>query len=186
MLKSKKAVAIVICLFVFLSLSTYARAQEPKRMYILADVGGLFAGNAEGGEFDPDRFKHNGKYVLGRVGLVFSLVPGAFDWFIAAGGAMVTSGAPSKSFFTVTSGFTAHYTLLWFSLGVTYATSETPGDWDLTDFHLTVNTGVEVFKSQSSIGSIFVEWQHPMRYSIGQGKGGSLYYKAIVGFRYLF
>ena len=185
-MKSKKVLIVIMGLFIITSLCTYARAQEPKRMFILADVGGLLAGNAEGGEFDPDRFTHNGKYVLGRVGLVFSLVPGAFDWFIAAGGAVITSGAPSKSFFTITSGFTAHYSLMWFSLGVTYATSETPEDWDLTDFHLTFDIGIEVFKSPSKSGSIFLEWQHPMRYSIGQGKGGSLYYKAIVGFRYLF
>ena len=155
-------------------------------MFILAEIGGLLAGNAEGGEFDPDRFRHDGKYALGRVGLVYKIIPGAFDWFVAGGGAVITSGGPSKSFFTLTSGFTAHYSSFGFSLGVTYATDETPGDWDLTNFHLTFGTMIDVIKSQSNTGSLVLEWQHPMRYSIGQGKGGSLYFKAIVGFRYLF
>ena len=185
-MKSKRVVILIIGLFVFLSLSSYARAQEPKRMFILAEVGGLLAPNAEGGIWDPDKIKHNGKYVLGRVGLVYVLLPEAFDWFVSAGGAVITSGAPSKSFFTLTTGFTGHYSLWWAGLGITYATEETPGDWDLTNFHLTINTGIEVIKTESSIGSIFLEWQHPMRYRIGQGRGGSLYYKAIVGFRYLF
>ena len=186
-MKSKGAVFIIMGLFIFLSLSSYARAQEPKRTFILAEVGGLFAPNAEGALWDPDKIKANGKYVLGRVGLVYVLKPGAFDWFVTGGGAVLAGGGePSKSFFTVTTGFTGHYSLWWAGLGVTYATEETLGDMDLTNFHLTVNTGIEVIKTQSSIGSIFFEWQHPMRYRIGQGRGGSLYFKAIGGFRYLF
>jgi len=186
-MKSKRTVFIIMALFIFLSLSSYTRAQEPKRTFILAEVGGLFAPNAEGGLWDPDKITHNGKYVLGRIGLVYRLIPEAFDWFVTGGGAILAGGGePSKSFFTVTTGFTGHVSSWWLGLGVTYATEETPGDWDLTNFHLTFNTGIEVFKAESSIGSIFLEWQHPMRYRIGQGRGGSLYYKAIVGFRYLF
>ena len=186
-MKSRRTVIIIMGLFIFLSLNSYARAQEPKRMFILAEVGGLFAPNAVGGHFDPVKIKANGKYVLGRIGLVYGLIPEAFDWFVTGGGAILAGGGePSKSFFTVTTGFTAHFSLWWLGVGVTYATEETTEDWDLTNYHLTFNTGIEVFKSQSNIGSIFLEWQHPMRYRIGQGRGGSLYYKAIVGFRYLF
>ena len=186
-MKSKRVIFIIMALFIFLSLSSYAKAQEPKRTFILAEVGGLFAPNAEGGAFEAEKIKHNGKYVIGQVGFVYRLIPEAFDWFVKGGGAALAGGGePSKSFFTVTSGFTAHFSLWWIGLGATYATKETTEDWDLTNYHLTMFTGIEVMKTESSIGSIFFEWQHPIRYRIAQGKGGSLYFKAIAGFKYLF
>jgi len=188
-MKSKKVVFIIMGLFIFLSLTSYSRAQEPKRTFILVEAGGLFARNTEGQPWEPleIRTHHNGKYGVVRVGVVYRLIPGKFDWFLAVGPAILTSGAPSKTFFTFTSGFTMHFVPPWWlGVGANYATKETEGDWDETDFHLVVNTGIDVYRTESKIGSIFFEWQHPARYLHARGKGGSQWFKAILGIRFLF
>jgi len=186
-MKRKKAGLIIMGLFILLSMNFYARAQQPKRTFFLVEVGGLFARNTEGQPWDLQQIHHNGKYVVGRVGLAYSLVVEKFDWFLAVGPAILTSGKPSKTFLTATTGFTMRFTSPWWvGVGLTYATKETEKDWDETDFHLTANTGFDVIKSNSSIGSIFFEWEHPMRYAHARGKGGSHWFKAILGIRYLF
>ena len=185
-MKLKKTVIIIMGLFIFFSLSSYARAQEPKRTFILVEAGGLLAGNAEGQPWEAAQVKHNGKYLVGRVGLVHWLVPDKFDWFLAVGPAILTSGAPSKTFLTATSGFTMHYSKAFLGVGLTFATKETEGDWDETYFHLTANIGVDVFEMGSGKGALFLEWQHPMRYKHAKGKGGAEWYKAIVGVRFFF
>jgi len=185
-MESKKVIFVMIGLLMFFSLSSFSNAQQPKRTFILAEVGGLFCPNAEGQPWELTQVHHNGKYIVGRVGLVYGLVPEKFDWFIATGPAILTSGAPSKTFFTATTGFYMHYHVALFGVGLTWATKETEEDWDETAFHLTANIGAEVFKTESSIASIFFEWQHPMRYSHARGKGESDWFKAIVGVRYLF
>lgn len=185
-MKAKKVIFFTLVLLVIFCLSSHMEAQESKRTFILVEVGGLLAGNAEGQPWEASQIQHNGKYFIGRVGLVHWLVPDKFDWFLAVGPAILTSGAPSKTFLTATSGFTMHYSGVYLGVGLTVATKETEGDWDETYFHLTANIGVDVFEMGSGQGSIFFEWQHPMRYKHARGKGGAEWYKAIVGVRILF
>jgi len=186
-MKGKRAVLIILGLVILFSLSSYADAQETKRRFWIAEIGGLWAGNQEGQPWEFDAFKHNGKYVLGRVGLSYALVPGKFDWILVAGPAIVFTGEPSKSFFTATTTFKMRFTSMWWiGTGITYATEETPGDWDETNWHLTANTGIDLGKTDSRIYTLFFEWQHPMRYAHARGKGGNSWFKAILGFQISF
>ena len=186
-MKIKKGVLIGLGLLILITWVSDVNAQETKRRFWIAEVGGLWAGNQEGQPWELDAVKHNGKYAVGRVGLSYGLVPGKFDWVLVAGPAILFTGAPSKSFFTATTTFKMRFTNLWWlGAGITYATKETEGDWDETDWHLTANTGFDISKSDSRIIAIFFEWQHPMRYAHARGKGGSCWFKALLGFQLSF
>jgi hypothetical protein len=184
-MKGKKAVLIILGLLILFSLSTNVDAQEAKRRFWIAELGGLWAGNQEGQPWEFDAVKHNGKYAVARVGLSYALVPEKFDWIFVVGPAILFTGGeddPSKSFFTATTTFKMRFTTTWwFGAGITYATAETDGDNDETNWHLTANTGIDLNKTDSRILTLFFEWQHPMRYAHARGKGGSCWFKAILG-----
>jgi len=189
-MKGKKLELIILALVILFSLVADLDAQDAKRRFWVAEIGGLWAGNQEGQPWEFDAVKHNGKYVLGRIGLSYALVPNKFDWILLAGPSILGSGGeddPSKSFFTATTTFKMRFTSLWWlGAGITYATEETEGDFDETNWHLTANTGIDLNKTDSRIFTIFFEWQHPMRYAHARGKGGSCWFKAVLGFQISF
>ena len=176
-MKGKKVVIIFLALFIFLSLISYAESEEKKSFMALVDVGPLYTKDGDG------------THVFGRFGLVWRLIPEAFDLIISGGVAPKLSGDLAKSYFSANFLLCAHFGRTFFGFGAGYNTIETTDEdreQDETAFALIGNVGFDVIKTKSTIGSIFLEGHAPTRWRIGQGGGFSKFYKLMLGFRLQF
>lgn len=172
-MKSKKVIFTILALFVFLSLSSFAQEANQKRFFLSAEAGYML----------PKDEGSYGSNLFGRVGFVYVIIPEVFDIYVRAGVAPTLKGDPWKTIFQTHFGFTMHYGPGWLGFGTGY-NSESQEERD--KFFLHANIGLDVFTTGSSVGSIFFEVLHPMRYRVGEGLGFTRFHKLLFGIKFLF
>ncbi|MFC2169449.1 hypothetical protein ACFLRM_02635 [Acidobacteriota bacterium] len=118
----------------------------------------------------------HGKYLFGRVGLLYKIVPDKLSFLLSGGGALTLDDEPWKSFFMANALLNLHAGAAFFGAGVGYSTEareEREAGLDLVG-----NVGFNIFDS----GALFGELRAP----VGKDRSFTNHHKILLGFRYLF
>ncbi|MFB0566708.1 MAG: PKD domain-containing protein [Candidatus Aminicenantaceae bacterium] len=143
-----------------------------KRFFILGS-GGLFL--AKDGQED-----NYGPYLAVRVGLLYKLIPNTLSFILSGGGGIALKGHPWKNVLTLNALLNLHAGPIFFGggAGLTTEVKEARN----TDAELVLNSGFDLFDTQTSIVSIFGE----VRIPVGEDREFSKHHKLMFGLRFLF
>jgi hypothetical protein len=119
--------------------------------------------------------------VWARGGLVFNITPDLLDFILSVGGGIPIKGAPWKSFLMGNALLNLHVGSAYLGGGLGFSTKEREGRKGGID--LVGELGINLFKSGTSIGSIFGELRAPV---ITKDRSFELHHKLLLGFRYIF
>lgn len=139
-----------------------------RRLFFLVEAGPFLA-----------RGSH-GRYIAGRVGLLYKIVPDTVDFIISGGGGITLEDEPWKSLFMANLLFNVHAGAAFFGAGAGF-TTKVKEDRN-SDADLIGNIGFDIFKTHSSVGSLFFEGRAP----VGKGRKLSKHHKLMLGFRFIF
>jgi hypothetical protein len=175
----KTAGKYTISVLVFDDMGAVSSAGDPcklafevtqKRMFFLAEVGGLLA-----------RGTYTG-YAFGRLGLMFNLAPDVLDVIVRAGGAFPFAGAPWKFIWMADALLNLHLgEAAYIDGGLGFSTQEKPER--LSGIDLIGAFGVNLFNNYTSAGSIFAEVRVPV---LTPNRDWDNHHKLLLGFRYIF
>jgi hypothetical protein len=114
-------------------------------------------------------------YLFAQVDYLRWLTPNKWDFTLAAGGALVLRDAPWKSFFLADAVIHYHPSAIFFGAGVGVSTAikEDLG----TVFELVGDIGIDVFKTETSFGSLILQFRWPAGEDISDN------HKISLGFR---
>jgi uncharacterized OB-fold protein len=116
-----------------------------------------------------------------RAGLQLNIVLDTLDFILSAGGGIPVSGAPWKSFLMGNALLNVHAGPAYVAGGLGFSTKERElrkGGIDLVG-----ELGINLFRSNDSIGSIFGELRAPI---ITKDRPFENHHKLLLGFRYIF
>jgi hypothetical protein len=119
--------------------------------------------------------------VWARAGLQYNLVLDTLDFILSVGGGIPVSGAPWKSFLMGNALLNLHAGPAYLAGGLGFSTKEQElrkGGIDLVG-----EIGINLFKVDTSIGSIFGELRAPV---ITKDRPFENHHKLLMGFRYIF
>jgi hypothetical protein len=140
-----------------------------KKVFYLVESGSLFA-----------RGSPYGGYAVGRMGILYNIVPGIFDFLISGGGGQAFAGGPWKSFLTASMLFNIRFKPFFVGVGpgITSKISEArnPDGEIITDF------GFELTGKNMSRRSFYFEVRTP----IGKGRSFADHHKIMAGLRFIF
>jgi len=140
-----------------------------KRLFGIADIAPTLAKGS------------HGNYLLGRLGILYFLVPDQFSLVVEGGGAFsINNSEEWKSFFLANFSLNYHIDNFFIGAGAGYA-SKVKEQRD-GDVFLLANIGVDIFNNWSTRGSLFFETHFPL----GEGRSYSDHHKLLLGFRLLF
>jgi len=134
-----------------------------KRDYFSVSAGPLFA-----------RGSH-GPYIFAQLDYLRWITPNKVDFTIAAGPAIALKGDPWKTFFMADALFHYHPSAFFFGAGAGVSTAVKEGRD--TVFELVGDLGVDVFKKETSFGSLIFQFRWPA------GKDISDHHTFAFGFR---
>jgi len=141
-----------------------------KRFFYLAELGGMLA-----------RGTYTG-YLFGRLGMMWSLVPGSVDFILSMGPAFSLIGDPWKIVFLANAVANVHLgPAVFIGGGLGYSTKEQ--DIRKNGLDLVGQFGVNIFNRYNSAGSIFAEFRAPF---LTSDRPFNDHYKLLLGFRYIF
>ena len=116
-----------------------------------------------------------------RAGVLYNIVVDTLDVIFSIGGGVPIKGAPWKSFFMGNALLNLHAGPAFVAGGLGFSTKEQEGRKGGID--LVGELGVNLFRSNDSIGSIFGELRAPV---ITANRSFELHHKLLLGFRYIF
>ncbi|MBE0665214.1 MAG: hypothetical protein IH584_05270 [Candidatus Aminicenantes bacterium] len=116
-----------------------------------------------------------------RVGVLYNLVVDTLDMVFSVGGGIPVMGDPWKSFFMGNALLNLHAGPAYLAGGHGFSTKERVGRKGGID--LVGELGVNLFRSNDSIGSIFGELRAPV---ITEDRPFENHHKLLLGFRYIF
>lgn len=134
-----------------------------KRDYVSIGGGPLFA-----------RGSH-GPYLFAELDYLRWITPDKVDFTIAAGPAIALKGDPWKTFFMADAVIHYHPSAVFFGAGLGVSTAIKEGRD--TEFELVADLGVDVFKKETSFGSLIFQFRWPF------GEDISDFHKLAFGFR---
>ncbi|MDH4257195.1 MAG: AMIN domain-containing protein [Candidatus Aminicenantes bacterium] len=140
-----------------------------KKVFLLVEAGSLFA-----------RGSPYGGYAVGRMGILYNIVPGTLDFMISGGGGQAMISDPWKSFLTASMLFHVRFKPFFLGVGsgITSRISEVrnPDGEIITDF------GFELTGKNMSRRSFYFEVRTP----IGKDRSFADHHKIMAGFRFIF
>ncbi|MBN2399893.1 MAG: hypothetical protein JXI33_06085 [Candidatus Aminicenantes bacterium] len=116
-----------------------------------------------------------------RVGLQYNIVLDTLDFVLSVGGGIPVKGAPWKSFLMGNALLNLHAGPAYLGAGLGFSTAEREtrkGGIDLVG-----EIGINLFKANTSIGSVFGELRAPV---ITADRSFEHHHKLLLGFRYIF
>ncbi len=116
-----------------------------------------------------------------RAGILYNLVFDKLDFILSLGGGIPVKGTPWKSFFMGNALLNLHAGPAYVAGGLGFSTKEREGRKGGID--LVGELGVNIFRSNDSIGSIFGELRAPV---ITKDRPFENHHKLLLGFRYIF
>jgi len=116
-----------------------------------------------------------------RGGVVFNITPDSLDFILSLGGGVPVMGAPWKSFLMGNALLNLHLGPAYVAGGLGFSTKEREGRKGGID--LVGELGIDLFESDSSVGSIFGELRAPI---ITSDRPFETHHKLLLGFRYIF
>jgi hypothetical protein len=119
--------------------------------------------------------------IWARVGLQYNIVLDTLDFILSVGGGIPVKGAPWKSFLMGNALLNLHAGPAYLAGGLGFSTKEREGRKDGID--LVGEVGINLFKVDTSIGSIFGELRAPV---ITKDRPFENHHKLLLGFRYIF
>jgi len=119
--------------------------------------------------------------VWARAGLQYNIVLDTLDFILSMGGGVPVSGAPWKSFLMGNALLNLHLGSAYLGGGLGFSTAEREGRKGGID--LVGELGINLFKADSGIGSIFGELRAPV---ITEDRPFENHHKLLLGFRYIF
>lgn len=142
---------------------------KQKRVFYLAEVGPFFA-----------RGSPLGGYAVGRLGILYNIVPGTLDFILLGGGGQNLISDPWKPFATANVLLNFHMGPVFLGAG-SGITTRIKDDRN-SDAELIGNFGIEVLGKHVVHRSLFFEVRAP----IGKGRVFEDHYKLMVGLRLVF
>jgi len=121
--------------------------------------------------------------VWARIGLQFNLVLDTLDFILAAGGGIPVQGAPWKSILMGNALLNLHAGPAYVAGGLGFSTKDCDREFKKGGIDLVGEVGINLFKADTSIGSIFGELRAPV---ITADRGFEHNHKLLLGFRYIF
>ena len=116
-----------------------------------------------------------------RAGLLYNLVVDKLDFILTLGGGVPVKGDPWKSFFMGNALLNVHAGPAYVAGGLGFSTKERVGRKGGID--LVGELGINLFRSNDSVGSIFGELRAPV---ITEDRSFENHHKLLLGFRYVF
>jgi len=116
-----------------------------------------------------------------RAGLLYKIVPDTLDFILSLGGGIPVRGEPWTSFVMGNALLNVHVGPAFVAGGLGFSTKEQTtrkGGIDLVG-----EVGVDLFKVNSSVGSIFFELRAPV---LTSDRSYEKHHKLLLGFRFLF
>ena len=140
-----------------------------KKVFYLVEGGSLFA-----------RGSPYGGYAVGRMGILYNIVPGTLDFLISGGGGQALISDPWKSFLTASMLFNVRFKPFFLGVGpgITTKISEVRNP----DGEIIIDFGFELTGKNMSRRSFYFEVRTP----IGKGRSFADHHKIMVGFRFIF
>ncbi len=142
---------------------------KQKRVFYLAEVGPFFA-----------RGSPLGGYAVGRLGILYNIVPGTLDFILQGGGGQNLISDPWKPFATANVLLNFHMGPVFLGAG-SGITTKIKDDRN-SDAELIGNFGIEVLGKHVVHRSVFFEVRAP----IGKGRVFEDHYKLMAGLRLIF
>jgi hypothetical protein len=116
-----------------------------------------------------------------RAGVLFNIAVDRLDFILTLGGGIPVKGDPWKSFFMGNALLNLHAGPAYLGAGLGFSTKERVGR--LGGIDLVGEIGINLFKANASVGSIFGELRAPV---ITADRDFEHHHKLLLGFRYIF